>query len=118
MFNIKKNRKLEKENLELKIDIERERTYIDYLKHEIKIIADKEIDLNNLDVILSKKVYCENCKYYSYTFLLFPPYFYYCTSPFNKFINKDFKREKNIFSERPDDLNKYNNCNMYIIKEK
>ena len=115
MFNIKKIRKLEKENLKLKTDIKKERTYVDYLKHEIKIIADKEIDLNNLDMVLSKKVYCENCKYYSFSLSLPFSYFYYCASPFNKFIIKDFKNEKNIFSERPEDLNKYNNCNMYII---
>ena len=115
MFNIKKIRKLEKENLKLKTDIEKERTYVDYLKHEIKIIADKEIDLNNLDMVLSKKVYCENCKYYSFSLSLPSPYFYCCASPFNKFIIKDFFSEKNIFSERPEDLNKYNNCNMYII---
>lgn len=117
MFNLKKIKKLEKENLELRTDIERKKTCIDYLKYEIKTITNKEIDLNNIDMTLSKKVYCENCIYYKD---LYSPLFthnFYCNSPFNQFFTTDFKKEKNTFSEKATDLNKYNNCNMYINKK-
>lgn len=104
MFNYKKIRNLKDEigilNNTIKINLER---YKDLQKeiYELKNVT----RINN-----NRKVYCKDCYWFtSYLYIS-------CNSPFNEYIKENFKSKENIKSIRPEKLNEYNNCNMFLDK--
>jgi hypothetical protein len=104
------DKKLKEEIKRWKDDFNQQKQRISFLEN-ILATFNKEIEneLISTGTIKNSKVYCKNCYYYhSYCGSI------WCNSLFNKFIKEDYSDKNIIYNKLPKELNKYNNCNLYL----